>query len=144
MPVVLVPGCVIINNIICFTWPVLNAEVPIVLIFCTDVAAMMLDCCTEPVSEFSNNSEDYSVDLHYGILEDFQDSHNGTSSRSSVQEQSHSHGKLLQFCVQRCVEKLFPDDGDFTSTWGPVGFDHKNHPLNLIVSVLGITFFLPL
>ena len=99
----------------------------------------MLDYCTEPGDLFAVNDKFYCLTLYYSVLEDFQDDNSvpeqyipdRDSSHTSVHEQRYSH-------VQECTER------GFTTTWGPVGFDRKNHPLNLIVSVLGFNFFLQL
>ena len=41
-----------------------------VLIFCTDAAALMLDCYIEPKAEFSNTSKNYRLAVDYDILQD--------------------------------------------------------------------------
>ena len=92
-------------------------------ISCTDVAALMLDLCTEPDTEHPSSSKEYKVTLYYGILEDFPDGQDVSSSRS------RQGGKSSFY-------KYEGDDyADDASFMFPKKFDYKHHPLNLIVSV---------
>ena len=76
------------------------------LISYADSAVMVLDCCIDPTPTIPKDNKEYSIEFDYSLLEDYQD------------------------------RKAFLEDGGFTPTCGSVGFDRKNHPLNLMVSVV--------
>ena len=101
-----------------------------------DVAVMVLDRCTRPYirkSEVDPNCEECSVDFSYELIDDFRDpgDKHDDDFRDPVM---HDDNQINESCGSKLNRWIFPEDGGFSTKWGPRGFDQYNHPLNLMVN----------
>ena len=94
------------------------------------MAAEVLDRCTEVSETFAKGNENFDVKFDYEMVEDFRDP-GGASDHFDDFDLDDDDDRS---CLSKCCQCCFPDDGGYTSSWGPVGFNRFKHPLYLMVS----------
>ena len=120
----------------------------------SDVAVMVLDRCTSIDPDFAKDSEYFNVTYSYDLIDDFRDPRKSESSADSHDDvddvddvndvddvddvndvEDYDFTDFTDFKEPSCLsESIFPKNGNFSTDWGPEGFDRTNHPLNLMVS----------
>ena len=99
---------------------------------------MVLDRCTRLDPDFAKDSEDFTVFFSYDLIDDFRDPGKSESSGDNHANDDDDDDDSTDFGDEasrsRVSKWIFPEDGGFSTEWGPEGFDRTNHPLNLMVS----------